>query len=352
MAATLRVPFARVEPGPMRLGALPRPRIHFVALTPHPPAPRSTNCGATLPDHARALLFGSEGPGLTPGWSVADVASGSRSRRRRLAERGRGRRHRAVALSRLTAAARSSLNMRRALAVPVEYASQRKKRTRNKLHYRFNHWPIWIFVFFIAPGTADVRSVRARIRWRIVALARGGRLGTGIAGLRGRLPGVEPKPYIIRFTEDRPNPAISARLLYLRVERGRRVCAAQHGRSRGRHRDRTVVPQADLPRRYFPLRWPLARWERSDTAASGASTKGEGHERRYFYGTVWAVAWRTPTLWLLWKSSRRRGPRTSFKLVVFVGASASATSRVSAGCLARGPSCPATSPSDGSAMRP
>src|SRR5437762_3722304 len=36
-------------------------------------------------------------------------------------------------------------------------------------------------------------------------------IGTGIAGLRGRLPGVEPKPYIIRFTEDRPNP------LYRRV---------------------------------------------------------------------------------------------------------------------------------------
>ena len=35
--------------------------------------------------------------------------------------------------------------------------------------------------------------------------------GTGIAGLRGRLPGVEPRPYIIRFTEDRPNP------LYRRV---------------------------------------------------------------------------------------------------------------------------------------
>ena len=30
--------------------------------------------------------------------------------------------------------------------------------------------------------------------------------GTGLAGLFGKLPGVEPRPYIIRFTEDRPNP--------------------------------------------------------------------------------------------------------------------------------------------------
>ena len=31
-------------------------------------------------------------------------------------------------------------------------------------------------------------------------------IGTGIAGLLGKLPGCEPAPYIIRFTEDRPNP--------------------------------------------------------------------------------------------------------------------------------------------------
>ena len=30
--------------------------------------------------------------------------------------------------------------------------------------------------------------------------------GTAIAGLFGQLPGCEPRPYIIRFTEDRPNP--------------------------------------------------------------------------------------------------------------------------------------------------
>jgi len=30
--------------------------------------------------------------------------------------------------------------------------------------------------------------------------------GTGLAGWFGKLPGVEPRPYIIRFTEDRPNP--------------------------------------------------------------------------------------------------------------------------------------------------
>ena len=91
-------------------------------------------------------------------------------------------------------------------ALRVELDSERKLRTRNKLYYRFNHWPIWIFVFFIAPGplTFDLfeRGFDARmLTWLAVVL-----IGTGIAGLLGQLPGCEPAPYIIRFTEDRPNP--------------------------------------------------------------------------------------------------------------------------------------------------
>src|SRR5258708_36505523 len=63
-----------------------------------------------------------------------------------------------------------------------------------------------MFVFFIAPGplTFDLveRGFDARMAlWLALVL-----VGTGIAGLRGKLPGVEPRPYIIRFTEDRPNP--------------------------------------------------------------------------------------------------------------------------------------------------
>ena len=88
----------------------------------------------------------------------------------------------------------------------VEFDTARRIRARNKLYYRFNHWPIWIFVFFIAPGplTADlfVSGFDARMAlWLGVVL-----VATGIAGVFGKLPGCEPAPYIIRFTEDRPNP--------------------------------------------------------------------------------------------------------------------------------------------------
>ena len=41
---------------------------------------------------------------------------------------------------------------RSGFSVRVELASGRKLRDRNKPAYRLAHWPIWIFVFFIAPG--------------------------------------------------------------------------------------------------------------------------------------------------------------------------------------------------------
>jgi len=85
--------------------------------------------------------------------------------------------------------------------IPVELASERTIRERNKLYYRFNHWPIWIFVFFIAPGplTFDLFAHgfdRRMALWLGVVLT-----GTAAAGLRGRLPGVElTQPELARYS--------------------------------------------------------------------------------------------------------------------------------------------------------
>src|SRR3569833_1784666 len=93
------------------------------------------------------------------------------------------------------------------LPVQREFEGQRIYiRAFNKPHYRLAHWPIWIFVFFLAPGplTFDLFAhgfSRGNFTWLVCVL-----IGTGIAGIRGRLPGVGPAPYILRFTEDRPNP--------------------------------------------------------------------------------------------------------------------------------------------------
>jgi hypothetical protein len=49
------------------------------------------------------------------------------------------------------------------------------------------------------------------------------------------------------------------------------------------------------------------------------STAGEGHERRYFYGTVWAVAVAQPILWLAWRLLPQTRAGDSAKLALFIG---------------------------------
>src|ERR1700729_3626735 len=88
----------------------------------------------------------------------------------------------------------------------LEYAQQRKIRERNTALYRLAHWPIWIWVFFLTPGPLTFSLFAHGFgRWNSIWLG-AVLLGTGIAALRGSLPGAEPAPYILRFDEDRPNP--------------------------------------------------------------------------------------------------------------------------------------------------
>ncbi|HTM03133.1 MAG TPA: hypothetical protein VL173_06505 [Vicinamibacterales bacterium] len=202
----------------------------------------------------------------------------------------------------------------------IELDTHRKIRYRNKLHYRFNHWPIWIFVFFIAPGPWTFRLFSsgfdpALLTWLALVMT-----GTAIAGLRGRLPGCEPAPYIIRFTEDRPNP------LY------RRIC---YTTAWGEVVAFAVLNIAGLAWAVVTGEWHLKQmYEVAYFPIAGSmwilgafgqlprvkpSTQNEGHERRYFYGSVWAVAIAQPILWLLWKvlPTHNRGADIT-KLAVFV----------------------------------
>src|SRR5699024_8091702 len=48
-------------------------------------------------------------------------------------------------------------------------------------------------------------------------------------------------------------------------------------------------------------------------------TRGEGYERRYFYGCVWAVAAAHPVLWLIWKVLRQTQLFDALKLLIFAG---------------------------------
>lgn len=205
-----------------------------------------------------------------------------------------------------------------ALSTRVEYADQRKMRIRNTAGYRAAHWPIWIWVFFLAPGplTFDLFA-RGGSRWNWiwlgVVLA-----GTGLAALSGQLPGAEPAPYILRFDEDRPNP------LY------RRVCYTFAWNALLNF---AALNLAGLAWAAMSGEWRLKQiyahgyeWVLIAVVLLGAlgilprvrrSTKGEGWERRYFYGTVWSVTAAQTVLLVLWKALPKTHTTDVVKLVVY-----------------------------------
>jgi hypothetical protein len=204
--------------------------------------------------------------------------------------------------------------------IPVEYAEHRKIRTRNKLYYRYLHWPIWIFVFFIAPGPLTFDLFERGFDWRMGVWLTLVLTGTAIAGLNGGLPGVEPAPYIIRFTEDRPNPlyrricytvAWSEAVTFAVLNIAGLIVAIATGH--------WVLKQI-YRYAYFPMAgtiWVLGALGQLPRVKK--STAGEGHERRYFYGTVWAVAIAQPVLWFLYLTQPRTPVADMLKLAIFLG---------------------------------
>ena len=218
----------------------------------------------------------------------------------------------------------------------VEYASERKMRDRNTALYRAAHWPIWIFVFFLAPGplTFDLFAGRGNhwnVLWLLVVL-----VATGVAALRGRLPGAEPGPYILRFTEDRPNPLYrrvcytfgwNAALNFALMNLLGLIIAVSTG---------GWYMQQIYARAYAPvlgvvvllgLAGVLPRVRRS--------TKGEGWERRYFYGTVWAVTLAQVVLLILWKTLPRTHAADVAELLVYSAVLLAAAAAAAMGMLPR-----------------
>jgi hypothetical protein len=205
------------------------------------------------------------------------------------------------------------------VSVRLEYASQRKIREYNKPAYRLAHWPIWVTVFYLVPGPITfILFAHGLDLWMGVWLAIVV-VSTGIAGWFGQLPGVEPKPYIIRFTEDKPNP------LY------RRVCYTVAWSE--------LIGYALLNLAGIGWACLTGKWRMAQIYNAGylpivvciwslgilgflprvkKSTKGEGDERRYFYGMMWAVPLAQALVWLLWRTLPIDTPTNWTKLAAFV----------------------------------
>jgi len=201
----------------------------------------------------------------------------------------------------------------------IELATDRPIRSRNKLHYRILHWPVWVFAFFIAPGpitfTLFAHGPNATVvTWLGVVMA-----GTAIAGFRGWLPGTESKPYVLLYVEDSPNP-LHRRICYTVAWGDIISYALLNGISLidavvgGVWHSRQIFQWG-----YFPIvaivwlagiagQLPRAR----------RSTQGEGFERRQFYGAVWAVSASQVILLGLWKTLPLTAETNLLKLAVFV----------------------------------
>ena len=218
----------------------------------------------------------------------------------------------------------------------VEYAHQRKIRERNTALYRAAHWPIWIFVFFLAPGplTFDIFAGRGN-RWNLLWLA-AVLIGTGIAALWGRLPGAEPGPYILRFTEDRPNPLYrrvcytfgwNAAINFALMNLLGLVVAVVTGRWYMQQIYARVYGPVLVVILVLGIAGVLPRVRRS--------TRGEGWERRYFYGTVWSVTLAQVVLLALWKILPRSHEADVVELAVYCAVLAAVGVAASAGLLPR-----------------
>jgi hypothetical protein len=67
----------------------------------------------------------------------------------------------------------------------------------------------------------------------------------------------------------------------------------------------------------------------------GSSTRGEGMERRYFYGSVWAVTAAQVVLLVLWKTLPLNRETSLIKLGVYLGVLAGMGFAASRGLLLR-----------------
>jgi hypothetical protein len=201
----------------------------------------------------------------------------------------------------------------------VEYAKERKMRTRNTRLYRLAHWPIWIWVFFLAPGPLTFSLFAHGFSWGNSLWLGAVLVGTGIAALRGRLPGAEPGPYILRFDEDKPNPlyrrvcytfAWNAVLNYALLNLIGLLIAAATG---------VWYMKQIYNYAYLPLcAVILLLGAMGKLPRVGPSTKSEGMERRYFYGSVWAVTAAQTLLLVLWKLLPQNGETSLIKLAAYI----------------------------------
>ena len=135
----------------------------------------------------------------------------------------------------------------------------------------------------------------------------------------GQLPGVEPRPYILRFCEDKPNPlyrricytfAWNALINFALLNLAGLIVASVSAK--------WMLKQI-YSMAYFPTLAALVLLGIAGVLPRvRRSTQGEGIERRYFYGAVWSVTIAQSVLLVLWKLLPRTHVTDIVKTVAFI----------------------------------
>jgi len=176
------------------------------------------------------------------------------------------------------------------------------ERERNKTYYRALHLPIWIWVFFILPGhlTYDLYLHGPDSRhgvWLIVVVAI-----CVWRGLAGRLPGVEPQPYIRYYGESKPNLPYRV-VCYTAAWIDLMVPFALNfmGLVLAAVTEKWLM--ADLYRYlYYPMAIAIALTAFFDRVPRARkSTLNEGAEKAWFYVAIWTVVPTQVAAWGAWR---------------------------------------------------
>lgn len=176
------------------------------------------------------------------------------------------------------------------------------ERASNKIYYRLLHVPLWLFVFFMLPGHLTYALYlhgpdRRHAIWLALVI-----LACTWQGLAGRLPGVEPRPYITHYGLNQSNLPyrvvcytaawIVACVPFLLNVIGILIAA--------------FSGQWMLAALYYWLYYPLALAFVGATALNyipraRRSTQYEGVERAWFYVALWTIVPTQVGLWAAWR---------------------------------------------------
>ena len=182
------------------------------------------------------------------------------------------------------------------------------ERERNKRYYRILHLPIWLWVFFILPGNLTFRLyVHGPDRWHALWLSIVF-IVCGWRGLIGRLPGVEPRPYITHYGVDLPNlpyriVCYTAAWVDIIVPFALNLAGLVIAASTGRWLLEDLYRYG-----YYPLLLLIVLCTlMNGTPRARRSTVDEGAEKAWFYVGIWTVVPAQVAAWGAWRLGGKLG---------------------------------------------